>query len=110
MRRISPFPACSVIAAGVFVLAALPTVSARAETYNYICKDQGRAFPLKVDDTRKILDWRGTTYRIKETEDCAKFGWRAEKDGGSFDFCTATQGYADFRQNGATVQCSLRRR
>ena len=70
-------------------LIALLTNFARADTYNYTCKDGGRSFPLKVDDTRNILEWKGATYKIKENEDCAKFGWRAEKDGQSFDFCTA---------------------
>lgn len=88
---------------------AISATSAHADTYNYLCKHQGKPFELKVDDTRNILEWRGTTYRIKETEDCAKFGWRAEKDGASFDFCTATQGYADFQQNGTTIRCHLKR-
>lgn len=91
------------------ILATLIT-SAHADTYNYICKDHGKSLPLKVDDTQNILEWKGATYKIKENEECAKYGWRAEKDGASFDFCTATQGYADFQQNGINIQCNLKRR
>ncbi|WP_398467080.1 hypothetical protein [Tardiphaga sp.] len=87
--------------------AALVSSSACAETYNYICKKSGQTSQLKVDDTKNILQWKGETYRLRETEDCAKYGWRAEKHGITFDFCTATQGYADFRKNGETVQCNL---
>ena len=48
-------------------------------------------------------------YKIKPQEDCGKFGWIAEKDGASFDFCTATKGYADFEQNGRRIQSNLKR-
>jgi hypothetical protein len=93
----------------ISTLIAISTTSAHADTYNYVCKEHGRSVPLRVDDTRNILEWRGTIYKIKETEDCGKFGWRAEKDGASFDFCTATQGYADFEQSGTRIQCNLKR-
>jgi len=93
----------------ITTLVVLSTTSALADTYNYLCKDHGKSFLLKVDDTKNILEWRGTIYKIKENEDCAKFGWRAEKDGASFDFCTATQGYADFEQSGTRIQCNLKR-
>lgn len=88
----------------------IPLTSAHVETYNYICKVGGKSLPLKVNDTKNILEWKGTTYKIRTNEECAKFGWRAEKDGNFFDFCTATQGYADFQQNGSNVQCDLARR
>jgi|ERR1700694_3171931 len=94
----------------VTTLIALSTTSAHADTYNYVCQDHGKSFPLKVDDTQNTLEWRGATYKIKENADCAKFGWHAEKDGASFDFCTATQGYADIQQNGTDTQCNLKRR
>jgi hypothetical protein len=110
MGRTNILQACCVTVVSILALVAIPTRSARAETYGYICKDQGRPFPLKLDDTSKTLEWRGTMYRIKETEDCAKFGWRVEKDGASFDFCTATQGYANCQRDGTTVQCNLKRR
>lgn len=94
----------------IATLVALSTASAEAGTYNYVCKDHGKPFPLKVDDTQSTLDWKGVTYKIKENPDCAKFGWHAEKDGASFDFCTATQGYAAIEQNGTEIQCDLKRR
>ncbi len=90
--------------------AALVSSSACAETYNYVCKENGQTSQLKVDDTRNILQWKGETYRLRETEDCAKYGWRVEKDGITFSLCTATQGYADFQYRGKTVQCNLQRR
>lgn len=93
----------------ISALVAISTISVHAETYNYVCKDHGKSLPLKVDDTQNTLEWKGTTYKIKET-DCAKFGWRAEKDGASFDFCTATKGYAGIEQNGIEIPCDLKRR
>jgi hypothetical protein len=110
MAHANILKACCVAVAGIHAFVAIPIISAHAETYNYICKDHGKSFALKVDDTQNTLHWKGTTYRIEENEDCAKLGWRAEKDGASFDFCTATQGYADFQQNGTNVQCNLTRR
>lgn len=94
----------------ISVLATLVSSSACAETHNYVCKENGQTSQLKVDDTKNILQWKGETYRLRETEDCAKYGWRAEKDGITFDFCTATQGYADFQYRRKTVLCNLQRR
>ncbi|WP_407167908.1 hypothetical protein [Bradyrhizobium sp. ORS 111] len=94
----------------ISALIAISANSAQANTYNYVCKDHGKSFPLKVDDAQNTLEWKGTTYKIKENEDCAKFGWRAEKDGASFNFCTATKGYAGIEQNGIEIPCDLKRR
>ena len=101
-------------------LIAISASSAQANTYNYVCKDHGKSFPLKVDDAQSTLEWQGTTYRIRENENCAKFGWHAEKNGTSFDFCTATQGGGYIQQNGHHIQddiqdgndipCNLKRR
>lgn len=88
-------------------LALVWTNSAHADVYNYICKSQGRRFPLKVDDTRNTLEWDRSVYRIKELEDCGFQGWRAEKDGTSFDFCMSNRGDADFKLNGSSIQCNL---
>jgi len=85
------------------------TSLAQADTFNYVCENQGRLWPLKVDDAKNVLEWRDTIYRLKDTEDCAKFGWRVEKDDISFDICTATHGHANFKLGGKTVQCSLER-
>lgn len=82
---------------------------AQAEIYHYVCKSQGRTSALKVDATNMTLEWLGVTYKIKETE-CGRAGWHAERDGMSFDFCTATEGYADFKLPTGTVQCDLQRR
>lgn len=81
---------------------------AQASTFNYACKDRGKTHQLKVDDTQNTLIWKGTVYKITTT-DCGRAGWRAEKDGVSFDFCTATKGVADFELNGTTITCDLKR-
>jgi hypothetical protein len=90
-------------------LMTLSTSWAHAYTYNYVCQDHGKPYPLKVDDAKNTLEWRGGTYKIKVT-DCGRAGWHAEKDGTSFDFCTATQGYAEIKQDGMEIQCDLKRR
>lgn len=82
---------------------------AHAATFDYVCTDHGKPYGLKVDDTQNTLAWRGKVYKIRTQPECAKFGWRAKKDGVSFDFCTATKGYADFEQNGTRIQCDLKR-
>ena len=91
------------------VVAMFSITSAHAGTYNYICKNRGKPYPLKIDDNRNTLEWKGDIYKIKENRNCGKFGWHAEKDSTSFDFCTATQGYADFEQNGVLIRCNLQR-
>ena len=92
----------------LLIALALGLTQAEASTYTYACKDQGRSSQLKVDDVQNTLIWKGTTYKITTT-DCGKAGWRAEKDGVSFDFCTATKGVADFEFNGRTVMCDMKR-
>jgi len=74
----------------------------------YICKDHGKKLPLTVDDVKNVLTWKGTAYKITVT-DCGKYGWRAERDGVGFDFCTATQGVADFELNGVSIYCDQKR-
>jgi len=82
---------------------------AHADTYTYVCTDHGRSYPLKVNDEKNTLAWKGIVYKITPQEDCAKFGWHAEKDGASFDFCTATQGVAGFELNGTDIECEMKR-
>ncbi|MGO4513803.1 lysozyme inhibitor LprI family protein [Bradyrhizobium sp. 2TAF36] len=90
------------------------TVS-NAETYNYSCKVDGKTYPLRVNAGANILEWRGSKFSISNANDdpdnivCAKAGWHVEGNGTSFDFCTATQGYADFVKDGVQVQCDLQR-
>lgn len=93
----------------IVIPAALLIHSAHADTYNYTCKDRGKSHSLTVDDEQNTLTWKGTVYKIKPQEDCGKMGWLAEKNGASFDFCTATKGYADFQQDGRQIQCNLKR-
>ena len=50
----------------ISALVAISANSAQANTYNYVCKDQGKSFPLKVDDAQNTLEWKGTTYKIKK--------------------------------------------
>lgn len=86
-----------------------PTLQATSEvSFTYVCKSQGRVSTLKVNDTKQTLEWLGHTYKITETS-CGRAGWHAERDGTSFDFCTATQGYASFDLPTGTVECELHR-
>ena len=94
----------------IVITTALSISSAHAEIFNYVCTDHGRAYPLKVDDKQNILTWKGSTYKIQLTN-CAKYSWHAEKDGTSFNFCTATQGAGGIEQSdGTVIQCNLKRR
>jgi hypothetical protein len=91
-------------------------ISANAETYNYSCKLDGKTHPLWVDDSKNTLEWRAKEYRIASANGrdkvvCAKAGWHAERNGTSFDFCVATQGYADIEKDGnVEVECELKKR
>jgi hypothetical protein len=71
----------------------------------------GKTYPLRVDETRNILEWRGKKYSLTPQVDCVKYGWHAESSNGtSFDFCTATQGYGDIEDKGVVkVRCNLER-
>lgn len=55
--------------------------------------------------TENPLIWNGKTYTFAVEESGARFGWRAERKGEAFNFCTATQGYADFEEVGKLIQC-----
>jgi hypothetical protein len=94
----------------IAITMALFVNSAQADTYNYVCADQGKSYPLQVDDKRNILTWKGAAYNISRQFNCGKYGWHAGNDYASFDFCTATQGYADFEQDGRRIECNLERR
>ena len=94
----------------VLSFAFLSTTAVYAEIYNYSCKAclfprsvsndgydrcdvvDGKTYPLRVDDSKNVLEWRGKKYSLTEQPNCAKYGWRAEGNGTSFDFCTATKG------------------
>jgi hypothetical protein len=67
-------------------------------------------FPLRVDDETNVLEWRGKKYGLTEQPNCAKYGWHAEGNGASFDFCTATQGYGAIEEkDDVRVRCDLKR-
>jgi hypothetical protein len=93
------------------------TKSSAANTHDpfiYLCKVHGKTYPLRVDDNenKNVLEWRGKKYSIVFQPDCAKYGWHAEGNGTSFDFCTATQGYAAIQDKDGNdqVQCTLQGR
>jgi hypothetical protein len=110
------------------VMAATILIS-HAETYNYSCNVcvfptlptsdgsdgcdvvSGKTYPLRVDDNKNVLEWRGKKYKLTEAEDCGRIGWHVEGNGTSFDFCTATQGYGAIQdKDGVTrVRCNLKR-
>ncbi|GAB6841734.1 hypothetical protein HNR00_004765 [Methylorubrum rhodinum] len=89
-------------AAAIMMVSATPV---QADVYRYTCRVDGKSLTVRIDDARKTLRWRNKTYAITVQEDCAKFGWRATRPGETFDFCTATQGYADFQQGDRLIQC-----
>jgi len=114
------------------VLSCLATTVAYAETYNYSCKAcvfpsissdgsdgcevDGNAYPLRVDDNKNVLEWRGRKYSLTvasadEPNGCAKYGWHAKGNGTSFTFCTATQGYGaiEDKDGNVRVRCNLKR-
>ena len=89
----------------VVAIALLFASQAEADRFSYTCRQNGKSLPVKIDDEKNILTWKGKIYTIKVEEGCAKFGWRAERRGEAFDFCTATQGYADFKEGDELVRC-----
>ena len=109
------------------IFAFLSTTAAYAEIYNYSCKacvfprivsDKGhdgcdadeKTYPLRVDDSKYVLEWRGKNYSLTAQPNCAKYGWHAEGNGASFDFCTATQGSGAIEyKDEVVVQCDLKR-
>jgi hypothetical protein len=113
------------------IFATLSTTVVCAETYNYSCKScvfptianggdgcdvDGQTFPLRVDDNKNVLEWRGQKYGLTvasadEPNGCAKYGWHAEGNGTSFTFCTATKGYAaiEDKDGNVKVRCNLKR-
>jgi hypothetical protein len=116
------------------IFACLSTAAVYAETYNYSCKVcvfptiaandgsdgceevGGKTYPLRIDDTKKVLEWRGKRYGLTDAMDsdepsCGKGGWHAEGNGTSFTFCYATKGYGAIEDKDGTVRvrCNLKR-
>jgi hypothetical protein len=109
------------------IFAFLSTTAVHAELFNYSCNAcvfpsivtdgydgcdvvDGKTYPLRVDDNKNVLEWRGKKYSLTEQPNCAKYGWHAEGNGTSFDFCTATQGYGAIDDKGdVKVRCNLKR-
>jgi hypothetical protein len=106
-----------------FIFAFLSTTAVYAAIYNYSCRAclfpsdgnacdvvDGKTYPLRVDDSKNVLEWRGKKYSLTEKPDCGRWGWHAEGNGTSFDFCTATQGYGAIEtKDEVRVQCDLKR-
>jgi hypothetical protein len=109
-----------------FTFAYLSTAAVYAETYNYSCnvcvfptitgsdgsdgcEVVAKTYPLRVDDTKNVLEWRGKKYKLTIAS-CAKYGWHAEGNGTSFTFCTATQGYGaiEDKDGNVRVRCNLK--
>jgi hypothetical protein len=112
------------------ILAFIPTTAVYAEIYNYSCKAcifpsivgddgsdgcdvvDGKTYPLRVDDNKNVLEWRGKKYGLTADESGGcKQGWHAKGNGTSFTFCAATQGYGAIEdKDGVKVRCNLKRR
>ena len=98
------------------IFASLSTTVVYAEIYNYSCKVDGKTYPLRVDDKKHVLEWRGKKYSLTdvfadEPDGCGKAGWHAEGNGTSFKFCAATQGYAGIEDKDGNdlAECCERR-
>lgn len=89
----------------IFAAAVLFAFQAEADTYSYTCRQNGKSLSVKIDNLKNTLTWKGKIYAIKVEESCAKFGWHAERKGETFNFCTATQGYADFKEGDELIRC-----
>jgi hypothetical protein len=115
-------------AAMTAIFVVLSTAVVYAATYNYSCKAclfpkivgehgfdgcdvvDGKTYPLRVDDSKNVLEWRGKKYSLTVLPECGRYGWHAEGNGVSFDFCTATQGYGAITVEDETkVRCDLKR-
>jgi hypothetical protein len=72
----------AVIVGSLIIAALLVATSARAETLTYSCNGKR----VKIIAEKRTLDLDGKTYRLSVKDDC--YGWHAEGDGSSFDFCT----------------------
>jgi hypothetical protein len=107
--------AAALLAFAVGTIATLLFASglARAQPFVYSCKLDGKTYPLLVYEDKHVLVWMGRKYTIAFQPDCAKYGWHARGYGMSFDFCTATKGYAaieDKAGNAPQVECDLKNR
>src|SRR6478672_6356150 len=70
--------------------ALLAVTGAQATTYGYLCKVDGKMYPLQVNDTNMSLKFREKQYGLNDVSNpdvCGKGGWHAEGNGTSFDFC-----------------------
>ena len=110
------------------IFATLASTVVYAEIFNYSCNAclfpgngddgyncdvvVGKTYPLRVYEDKNVLEWRGKKYSLTKQPNCAKYGWYAEGNGTSFDFCTATQGYGAIEDKDGTVRvrCDLKRR
>jgi len=92
--------------------ALLAVTGAQATTYGYLCKVDGKMYPLQVNDTNMSLKFREKQYGLNDVSNpdvCGKGGWHAEGNGTSFDFCYATKGYAG-TSNDLAPDCRMRGR
>lgn len=83
----------------------LSATAARAESYTYMCKVGGRAYPVTANVTKGTLTWRGATFTGLKEYPCARAGFKATKGGATATLCTATQGYADLSIGKDTFAC-----
>ena len=75
------------------------------EYYEYACTVNGEWHPLQMRlclSNGNSIKWMGYEYKLSFLDNCPRFGWHAEGITTpieiSFDFCTATQGYAFFKK------------
>jgi hypothetical protein len=108
-------------------MAVLVPAVASAETIDYSCQyeGKGKAYPLHIDESKKVVDWQGKRYTLTASgsgediiavngEVCgAKWCFNAMSlgpgnDGTSFTIGTATQGVASFTYKGKDLECAMK--
>ena len=89
----------------VALVLSLLTTSGYASVIPYFCEVGSRTYPMRVDEARKTLNWRGVQYsivnilrnRVNASDDeCAKYCWIVKRHEVVSTVCTATQGTAYF--------------
>jgi hypothetical protein len=51
----------------VLALSLLQVSNSYAGIYNYTCRANAKAYPLRVDEGKKVLEWPGKKYHIVRT-------------------------------------------
>jgi hypothetical protein len=109
-----PVAQISKIILAAFVGGSLPASSYAAGIYSYSCTDGTKESPLRIDENKKIVEWRGKKYNIvkangedtySESDCTAKYCWLAHGHGDELWIKVATKGMASFYFHEKDVAC-----